>query len=128
MRYVLDTTVLMDHVIGYAAGSDVLAKLFEETSELFACDVVSCEALSRGDAEEQRLVRNLLDALEYVATSPDAARWAGDRRRLRAEAGSRKPAVADALIASVAWQLGATVVTRNARDFEPFGIPVLEYG
>ncbi|MEA2623460.1 MAG: hypothetical protein QOH61_2370, partial [Chloroflexota bacterium] len=33
-----------------------------------------------------------------------------------------------ALIAGVAWTLDATIVTRNARDFEAFGIPVLGYG
>jgi predicted nucleic acid-binding protein len=128
VRYVLDTTVLIDHILGYEPGSEIIRRLFEETGELFTCDVVTCEALSRGDAEEQRLVFTLLDALEYVATGPDAARWAGDRRRTSVEAGTRMPAVADALVASVAWQLGATIVTRNARDFEPFGLPVLAYG
>jgi predicted nucleic acid-binding protein len=32
------------------------------------------------------------------------------------------------LIAAVAHSLGATVVTRNARDFEAFDVPVLGYG
>jgi predicted nucleic acid-binding protein len=128
LKYILDTTVLIDHVRGYEPGAAILGRLFEETGDLFTCDVVSCEALSRGDPDEQRIVRILLDALEYVATGPEAARWAGERRRLGVEAGARKPAVADALIAGVAWQLGATVVTRNARDFEPFGVPVLGYG
>jgi predicted nucleic acid-binding protein len=31
------------------------------------------------------------------------------------------------LIAGLAWRLGATVVTRNARDFEPLGVQVLGY-
>ncbi len=74
------------------------------------------------------LIRSALDALEYVAVDPDGARWASDRRRERIEAGSRKPSVGDSLIAALAWRLDATVVTRNARDFEVFGIPVLGYG
>ena len=36
--------------------------------------------------------------------------------------------LADALIAGVAWSLDATVVTRNPRDFEDTGVPVLAYG
>jgi predicted nucleic acid-binding protein len=36
--------------------------------------------------------------------------------------------LADALVAAAAWQLEATVVTRNPRDFEDAGVPVLAYG
>ncbi len=128
MKYLLDTIVAVDQVRGYLPGTQVVDRLFTETSELYTCDVVVCEALSRGDAEEQQYVRRLLEALEYVAIDPDGARWAGDRRRERIEAGGGKPSVGDTLIAAVAWRLGATVVTRNTRDFESFGIPVLGYG
>jgi predicted nucleic acid-binding protein len=31
-------------------------------------------------------------------------------------------------VAAVAWRTGATIVTRNARDFEAYGVPVLAYG
>lgn len=34
--------------------------------------------------------------------------------------------VQDAMIAAVARTHGLTVVTRNVRDFEPFGVPVLD--
>lgn len=127
MRYLLDTTVIVNHVRGFQAGSDLLSRLFEETADLCTCDVVTCEALSRGDEEERRSVRALLDALDFVAVDPEAARWAGDRRRELLEAGRRHP-TGDALIAGLAWRLGATVVTRNARDFEALGVPVLGYG
>lgn len=70
----------------------------------------------------------LLDALEFVALSPDGARWVGDRRRERIEAGRGKPSTADALIAALAKSLGATVVTRNAKDFAAFDVRVLGYG
>lgn len=33
--------------------------------------------------------------------------------------------MADAMIAATARHLGLTVVTRNVRDFEPFGVPTL---
>ncbi len=36
--------------------------------------------------------------------------------------------LADAIIAGVARDLEATVVTRNPRDFEAQGVPVLAYG
>jgi len=123
----LDTTVLIDHAKGRRDGVDILARLFAETGALYTCDVVSCEALSGGVAEERDLIMRLLDALEYVAIDPDGARWAG-RQRQQMRADGRRAPLADALIAATAWRLDATVVTRNAADFKSFGVLVLAYG
>jgi predicted nucleic acid-binding protein len=127
MAYVIDTTLVIDHVNGLEPGPSTLARLFEETGNLYICDVVACEALSKGSAQERDAVSRLLDAFEYVAVAPDHARWAGDQRRRLAEAGRRHP-VADALIAATARALDATVVTRNVADFAAFQVPVLGYG
>jgi len=83
------------------------------------------EALSRGSDEEIGAMRSMIDAVEYVATHPDAARWAGaSRRRLRQTSPRR---LGDAIIAAVAWFNDATVVTRKPRDFEVQGVRVLGY-
>ena len=123
----LDSTVIIDFSLGLEPGLRVVERLFEETAELYVCDIVTCECLSGGDPEGIQAVQGLLDALEFVAIDPDAARWAGARRRDRPPGGSRRH-LGDALIASLAWRMGATVVTRNARDFEAYGVPVLGYG
>ncbi len=128
MGYVLDSTVVIDYAIGYKPGEEIVERLFAESSELYVCDVVTCEALSRGAPEEMRLTRSLLAALEYVAVSPEDARWAGEQRRSRRQVGRRAPGTTDAIIAALAHSLSATVVTRNARDFEAFDVPVLGYG
>lgn len=128
MSYVLDTTFVIDHVDGYEPAVQLLGRLFQETSSLFTCDVVTCEALSKGDEEELAIKRILLDALEYVALAPEGARWAGEQRRSRRQLGRRAPSTTDALIAALAHSLDATVVTRNADDFEAFDVPVLGYG
>jgi predicted nucleic acid-binding protein len=124
--YLLDTTLLVDYVNGDASAAATVDDLFDEAADLFTCEVVTCEALSGGDDEERRLLAVLLDALEYVATDPTAARWAAASRR---EGRSRRPArsLADALIAGVAWRMSATVVTRNTHDFARQGVPVREY-
>ena len=126
MRLLLDSTLLIDHGNHDAAAIALLRRLFEEGHELFTCDVVTCETLSYGEPHDRRHLETLLEALEYVSTSPDAARWAGASRRRLHRAGGKR-AVADALIAGVAAELGATVVTRNRDDFDRQGIPVLEY-
>jgi predicted nucleic acid-binding protein len=128
MSYVLDSTVIIDYVVGYRPGEEIVERLFAQPGDLYVCDVVTCESLSKGAANELRLARSMLDALEYVALSPDGASWAGDARRGLMESGRRKSSTTDALIAALAHTLGATVVTRNARDFDGFDVPVIGYG
>jgi predicted nucleic acid-binding protein len=126
VRYLLDSTLVIDHANGDAAAAALLRRLFEEGHDLSVCDVVTCESLSRGDPEDLRHVERLLDALEYVATSPTAAQWAAASRRARHAAGGKR-SLGDALIAGIANELEATVVTRNGRDFVRQGVAVLEY-
>lgn len=126
MRYLLDTTLLIDHGNGDAAATGLLRRLVEEGHDLYTCDVVTCETLSRGNDEELRHLGTLLDALEYVSTSPEAARWAAESRRARHAAGGKR-SLGDALIAGVAVSLEATVVTRNRPDFERQDVPILTY-
>jgi predicted nucleic acid-binding protein len=128
MSYVLDSTVIIDYCLGYKPGEEMVERLFAQPGDLYVCDVVTCEALSKGRPEEVRLARSILQALEYVALAPDGAQWAGDTRRAAIESGTRKPSTTDALIAALARSLGATVVTRNAKDFAAFDVPVLGYG
>ncbi len=125
MSYLLDTTLIVHHVNGDPAAVRMVRRLFEETGALYTCDVVTCEALSGGTDEERHDSARLLDALEYIAIDPEAARWAG-ARRLELGQTSRR-GVGDALIAATAWRMGATIVTRNRADFERYGVPVLEY-
>lgn len=126
MRYILDTTLIIDHANADPDAVLALERLFAETGELFTCDVVMCEALSLGDPPHRARIGRLLDALEYVSTTPDAARWAADSRHGRHAAGG-KLGLGDALIAAVAVSLDATVVTRNRVDFERQGVSVLSY-
>jgi predicted nucleic acid-binding protein len=125
MPYLLDTTLLIDHAADRPAAVALVRRLFGETGEIFTCDVVVAEACSRGTDEELAAISSMIGALEYVATHPDAARWAGEARRRSGRTSPRS--LGDALIGGVAWSLGATVVTRNAEDFLRMGIPVLAY-
>ena len=128
LSYVLDSTVIIDFVVGFEPGLAVVEQLFAQPQDLYVGEVVTCECLSKGAPEDVRVARNLLRALEYVTLSPDYAAWAGDKRRQAITAGRRTPSTTDALVAALAHSLGATVVTRNVRDFEAFDVPVLGYG
>lgn len=126
MKYLLDTTVLLDFARGRAGATELVDRLFADAETLYTCEVVTCEALSGGDDLERRVIGGILDALEYVAVGPSGARWAAEARRHgRSAPGARS--LADALIAATAGSLDATLVTRNPRDFERLGIPVMRY-
>ena len=125
MRYLLDTTLLMDHAADRPGAVALARRLFEETADLYTCDAVVAEACSRGGDDELAAIGAMIQALEYVSTHPDAARWAGEARRRGGRTSPRT--LGDALIAGVAWSLGATVVTRNPDDFVRMGVPVLAY-
>ena len=126
MRFLLDKTLLIDHAQGRAGAAEVLERLFSEPHDLMVCDVVVTEALSKGPDEEMLVIGSLIRAVEYVATHPEAARWAGESRRRGHASGPRS--LAGAIIAGVAHDLDATVVTRNPRDFTSQGVQVLAYG
>jgi predicted nucleic acid-binding protein len=126
VRYLLDTTLIVDHVNGHESAMALLHRLYEEGAEMFTCDVVVCEALSGGDDEQRGVISRLLGVLDYVATDPAAARAAGAARLERHRSGGRL-GLGDALIAAVARGLDATVVTRNRPDFERQGASVLAY-
>jgi predicted nucleic acid-binding protein len=126
MRYLLDTTLIVDHAHGYEPAMQLLHRLYEEGAELFTCDVVVCEALSGGTDEHRATVARLLGSLDYVSTDPAAARDAGAARLARHRAGG-KLGLGDALIAAVAKGVAATIVTRNRADFERQGASVLSY-
>lgn len=126
MPYILDTTVLIDHALDRYGATALIERLLAETGDLYVCDVVVAEALSRGSEAEIQTIERLLDAFEYVATTPGAARWAGAARRTLGRGSHR--GLADSIVAAVAQDFAATVVTRNPRDFTRQGVPVLTYG
>lgn len=126
MRYLIDTTLLIDHAKARPGVDALVASLFAEPNDLFICDIVVAEALSGGDERQLATVRALISALEYVSTHPEAAIRAGETRHGLGRTSVR--GLADALIAGVAWFHDATVVTRNPRDFEVQGVRVLGYG
>ena len=65
MRYILDTTLLIDHADGVPPAVALVASLFETPNDLFTCDAIVAEALSRG-------TRSAPDIQPVVVPSNDA--------------------------------------------------------
>lgn len=116
MRYLLDTTFLIDHLRGDPVAVARLASIVENGDEPYVCDVVACEAWTGAHDDFDPDLVGLLRCVEFVQAGPAQARRAG---RWRAEARLRGSTLSspDALIAASAEALDAVVLTRNVRDF-----------
>lgn len=116
MLYVLDTTFVIDHLRGLAEATTRLARIAEIGDGVVVTEVVACEAWAGARSADDRALTALLRFAEFVSPGPDQARQAG-RWRVGARATGRTLSLPDALIAATADALGATVLTRNVRDF-----------
>jgi len=115
-RFLLDTTVLVAQLRGDDEVSDLLLELVSSGHSLCTSCVTVAE-IERGiRPKERQTARAILDRLEFLPTTKEAARRAG---RYQAEWGRRGRTihVADALIAGTARAHGAILLTDNVSDF-----------
>lgn len=126
MRYLLDTTFVIDLLRAEPAAVNRFARLFEDGDEPFVNDVVLCElAVGLVDASDPGF-RAFVRATAFVQPPPEAAVEAGVWRRDARREG-RTLGLADALIAAASVSLGATLIARNRRDFELTPVAVESY-
>lgn len=126
MRLVLDSTFLIDHLRGEAAAVSELARILDFGDEPIVIEIIVCEVRAGLLPEAERHLVALLEPMEFVQPDPGTAMRAG---RWRAELRARGStlSLADALIAAAADSMGATVLTRNLRDFSLTPVPVQTY-
>lgn len=117
MRYMLDSTFLIDHLRAEPAALSRLEAMYVAGDDPVVTSVTSAEVWSGPRPGTSPATEQFLHFIEYVHAGPEAARLAGEWRAGARLAG-RTLDLGDALIAACAYQLDATVLTRNVRDFE----------
>lgn len=126
MRYILDTTFAIDVLRDQRVAVDRFERLFLSGDDAYVTDVVVCELATGARPEDEPGLWAFIRAVEFVQPGPEVAavagRWRGQARRR-----GFTISVPDALIAATADALEATVITRNARDFEVLPVPVEGY-
>jgi len=126
MRYLLDTTFLIDHIRGDAGALALLPQLWAEAEALYVNEVVICEYFTGLRDADVQTGERLVAPLDFIQPAPDhaklAARW---RREVRAT--GRTLSVDDALIAVAAHSVDAAILTRNVRDFALAPVKVETY-
>lgn len=126
MRLLLDSTFLIDHLRGDAAAVKELARIFEYGDEPIVTEIVVSEVRAGLLPDAERHLTTLLEPMEFVQPDPGTAMRAG-RWRAELRARGRALSLADALIAAAAASVGASVLTRNVRDFALTPVAVETY-
>lgn len=124
-KYILDTTLLIDHLRGRNEAKELVDTLALEGHRLGVCCVSIAELYSGLGPDEQIAAGDLTESLEYYDVSREAAREAG---RYRYEFARRGTALSttDTLIAATAIEEDATLITDNIKDFPMDGIKLFE--
>ena len=115
-RYLVDSDGIIDYLNGFAPTVELLQRLNRQGDVPCSCDVVLAEVYAGLHPHEQQRAEQLLLALEFLPTSPEAARQAGAWKYRHAREGVTL-AITDCLIAAVAVAHDAVVLTRNTRDY-----------
>ena len=116
MTILLDTSVIIDALRGRRGRRELLRGLLEQGHELACCAISVAEVYSGMRPDEVEATAELMDALEYVDISREAAREAGQLRQEWQRKG-RTFSLPDAIIGAVALRGDLSLVTDNVRHF-----------
>ena len=120
----MDSTVLIDHLRGRGEARGFLHGLATDGHTLGVCCVNVAELYAGCLPSELANADKLIKGVAYYEASVAAAERAGKTRYQLARQGITV-ATSDALIGMIALAEGAVVITRNAKDFQAIGIPLL---
>jgi predicted nucleic acid-binding protein len=120
VRFVLDTSVLIDHLRGRPrAATALIPAAIARGDELWSSYVVQAELLAGMRPEEEGATRDLMRLISWAEVDDATAEAAGalGRRYLRTHTGIE---VADLVVAALTQQLGAELKTTNLKHYPMF--------
>lgn len=115
-RFLLDTTALIDFSKNREPARSRLMAMIEDGDELGVCSIQVAEFWAGLPLAERARWSAFIDHLRYWDILRETAERAGEYRHDFARRG-QAISTADALIAAVARQEHAVIVTDNAKDF-----------
>ena len=116
MKYLLDTDTLIDVLQNTGQARERVTALIEAGDEVALCAISVAELYSGLSGTRRKRWDEWLSSLPYWDISRTAAMQAGIDRKTASEAGRTLP-VSDCLLAAVAREQQATVLTSNIKDY-----------
>jgi predicted nucleic acid-binding protein len=124
MRYLLDTDTLIDCILGTGNTRERIQELIEREEEVALSPVTVAEVYS-GLSEKRRIKwKSWLLSLSYWHIDFDVAAQAGTYRKTASEAG-RTLSTTDSLLAALARDKGAILLTSNIKDYPMKDVRIL---
>lgn len=115
-RYILDTSVLISFSKNHEQTKYQLLKLIDNKEKIAICAISVAEFFAGISPEERVNWESFIGDLLYWNISFDAAIRAGQYRYDFARKGITL-STTDSLIAAIAWENNATIITNNVKDF-----------
>jgi predicted nucleic acid-binding protein len=116
MKYLLDTDTLIDFIQDRGDTRSRIVAMLEGGDEVGLCAVTVAELYSGLSEQNHVKWQAFMSTLPYWDVTRDGARQAGIDRKV-ASATGRTMQVADSLIAAVAREQQAVVLTSNIKDY-----------
>jgi len=116
---VLDTSVAVDHLRGFAPATVLLEDALRTGESLAASELTRFELLAGARPSERRQIEGFFSVVDWIPVTEDIARRAGEYARYyyRSHSGI---GVVDYLLAGTVAALGADLMTTNLRYFPMF--------
>lgn len=116
IRYLLDTTALIDFSKGFPPATSRIKTLLNQGDDLGVCAINITEFYAGLPPGQEPVIDAFLDALSFWPITRAAAIQAGIWRHVYARKGQTL-ATTDTLIAAVAHEFGAVVLTDNIKHY-----------
>ncbi|MEX1157833.1 MAG: PIN domain-containing protein [Thermomicrobiales bacterium] len=120
----LDTDTVINLLNRVHATQGFVDRLLTTGDTLSSCDIVVTEVLSGTRPADRHSVGVFLDTLDFLPSTPDVGRIAGQWRFDLAQRGITL-ATPDAIIAATAFVWNATLVTGNTRHYPMSQLSIL---
>jgi predicted nucleic acid-binding protein len=119
--FLLDTCVIIDALNNKRGRPGLLLNLVRSGHVLACCPINITEVYAGMRPKEEAATQELLASLQHLPITPAAARMAGEFKRDYARKGTTLN-LGDVIIAAVAIQHQATLLTDNIKDFPMAGL------
>jgi predicted nucleic acid-binding protein len=124
MKYLLDADTLIDYILDRGNARPRITAMIEQDDEVAVCAVTITELYSGLSEKKRVLWDRWLLALPYWQVSFTAAMQAGIYRKTASEAGQTL-SVSDSLLAALAHENKAILLTSNLKHYPMKDVPVL---